>query len=67
MIRRPDIGVSEDGNKSAIGGVETDHHSGYQNIEAGNEIQIEKGKQMTVRGLFIQDGFLIQDGGLIQT
>lgn len=43
----------------------TDHHSGWENIAAGQTITIEANKQMVVFGVFINDGILNIDGQLI--
>lgn len=65
MKRRTTIGVSGNGNNGAIGGIETDHHSGFHTIEEDSQVVVKENKQMTVTGMFIQHGFLIQNGEII--
>ena len=66
MKRRPTIGYSDSGNNSAaIGGQDTDQHSGFFVIELDEEITIEQNKQMTNWDKLIIDGTIIIDGDLI--
>ena len=44
-----------------------DHHNSINEIRECETVVIEERKQMAVFGLFIQDGFLKQDGFLILT
>jgi hypothetical protein len=65
IVKKPIIGVAGNGNEDAIGGLQTDHHSGIFDIEEDREIVIDTNKQMTVDGPFVMKGTLINKGELI--
>lgn len=45
--------------------VETDHHSGWQNIIEGQEVEVYEKKQMRISGPFILCGIIILIGSLV--
>ncbi len=66
MKRRTRIGATNGGNNlSAIGGQDTDQHSGFYEIELDDELTIEENKQMTNWNNLSINGTIIIDGDLI--